>query len=89
MNKTSEKASDRNFQQVNLNEGATLVAAAVVVFATLDNVRDVAVVELIMGALEIVLIDPVELSALGVVGEALSKAIKRFVSIAAALANEA
>ena len=92
MNESNESASDRNCQQINPNEDATFVAAAVVVVAALEdtaNVRDVSDVVLVMGAPDIPLIDPVELSALRVVGEALSKAVEGCVSVAAALANEA
>lgn len=92
MNKHNEKASNRNCQQLDTNEGATPVAVAEVIGATLEDtteVRDVAVVELDVDTPEIPLVDPVMLGPLRVIGEAVSEAVKRRVSVVAALANEA
>ena len=90
MNENNDRESDRNCQRLNGNEGATPVAAAGVVVATLEdtsNARDGTVVEPDLGMSEALLVAAVVLGSLRIIDEALSKAVKSCVSVAAGLAK--
>ena len=92
MDIASKGARDRNCQKLNANDGAKSVAVAGIVGATLEDgvdIWDVIVIELDLGTPEFPLSAPVVLAPLGVIGEAVCKAVKSCVPIAAALSDEA